>query len=214
MIRSLIFLLALVLGACATTPPPVELLSEDISEQPSPEQVKSWQHHRQLIDQVSDWKLTGRIVVNTEDDAWNGELHWSQSADGYGIQFSAPFGQGAFQIESSAKGVELRFSDGKIFQAADAESLLLEQLGWHLPLSGFQYWVTGLPKPKLASVLNYRQDGRLASLRQGKWQVSFPDYVAVGDRMMPRKVYLENHELSVRLVVDRWELNPATEKGI
>ena len=203
MTRPLILLFALFLGACATTPPPIKLSSET----PSPEQARAWQQHHQDVNQITNWTLTGRIVVNTEDDGWNGELHWSQRIDGYGIQFSAPMGQGAFQLEGSATGVEMRFSDGKTFQAADAETLLLEQLGWHLPLSGFQYWVTGIPKPESGSVLNYRPDGRLARLQQGKWLVTYPEYVSFGDVMMPRKVFLENHELSVRLVIDRWVLN-------
>ncbi len=209
MTRSLIFLFALTLGACATTPPLIEYSSEP----PSTEQLRAWQQHRQLVDQITSWTLAGRIVVNTEDDGWNGELHWSQRVDGYGIQFSAPFGQGAFKIDSDETGVEMRFSDGKTFQAADAESLLLEQLGWNFPISGFQYWVTGVPKPGAESVLNYRLDGRLASLRQNKWRVTFPEYATIGGVMMPRKVFLENHELSVRLVVDLWVLNRATEKG-
>ena len=209
MTRPLIFLFALTLGACATIPP--DTLPQ---EPPTQEQVAAWQKHRQLVKQITDWTLAGRIVVNTEDDGWNGDLHWSQRVGGYGIQFSAPFGQGAFQLESSATGVEMRFSDGKTFQAADAESLLLEQLGWNFPLSGFQYWVTGLPKPESASVLNYRPDGRLAGLRQGQWQITYPEYAAVGGVMMPRKIFLENHELSVRLVIDLWVLSRTTEEGV
>ncbi len=209
MTRPLICLVALFLGACATTPSPVI----HPPKPPSQEQIQAWQQHRQLVNNITNWTLTGRIVVNTEDDGWNGELHWQQRVDGYGIQFSAPFGQGAFQLDSGDAGVEMRFSDGKTFQALDAESLLLEQLGWNFPLSGFQYWVTGLPQPESPSVLSYRLDGRLASLRQGKWRVTFPEYATIGGVMMPRKVFLENHELNVRLVIDRWVLDRDTEKG-
>ena len=210
MTRLLILLFALFLGACATTPPPPKLFSEP----PSPEQARAWQQYRQQANQITSWTLTGRIVVNTEDDGWNGELHWSQRTDGYGIQFSAPFGQGAFQLNGSATGAEIQFSDGKTFQAIDAETLLVEQLGWHLPLSGFKYWVTGIPKPESTSVLKYRLDGHLDKLQQGQWLVSYPEYVSIDGVMMPRKVFLENHELSVRLVIDRWVLNQATEEGV
>jgi outer membrane lipoprotein LolB len=208
--RSLVLLYALFLGACATTPFPLKLSPET----PSSEQARVWQQHHQLVNQIIGWTLAGRIVVNTENDGWTGELHWSQRIDGYGIQFSAPMGQGAFQLNGSAIGVEMRFSDGKMFKAADAETLLLEQLGWHLPLSGFQYWVTGIPKPETASVLNYRPDGRLARLQQGKWLVTYPEYISIDGVMMPRKVFLENHELSVRLVIDRWVLSRSSEEGV
>ena len=210
MTRPLVLLfLAQILGACATTPP----AEEQPLVPPSSEQVRAWHQHLQSVNQITAWSLAGRIVVNTEEDGWNGELYWSQRADGYGIQFSAPFGQGAFQLDGSVKGVEMRFSDGKTFQAADAESLLVEQLGWHLPLAGFQYWVTGIPTPESASVLNYGPDGRLASLQQDQWKVTYPEYSAIGGVMMPRKVFLENHELSVRLVIDRWVFDQASQNG-
>ena len=208
MIRTLIFLLSLTLGACATTPLPIEYSSKP----PSTEQLHAWQQHRQLVSQITNWTLAGRIVVNTEEDGWNGELHWSQRVDGYGIQFSAPLGQGAFQLDSGNTGVEMRFSDGKTFHALNAESLLLEQLGWKFPLSGFQYWVTGLPSPESGAVLNYRLDGRLSSLQQGQWRVTYPEYVTIGGVMMPRKVFVENHELNVRLVIDQWALNRVIKK--
>jgi outer membrane biogenesis lipoprotein LolB len=59
--------------------------------------------------------------------------------------------------------------------------------------------------------LSYRPDGRLDKLQQGRWLVTYPEYVSIGGVMMPRKVFLENHELSVRLVIDRWVLNQASE---
>lgn len=210
MSRWLTLVFALTLGACATVPS-----SSPSPERSSAELERAWLQHRQAVAQITDWSLSGRIVVNTEDDGWNGELHWSQGSGEYRIQFSAPFGQGAFQLDGSAKGVEMRFSDGQAFQAADAESLLLQHLGWNLPLSGFRYWVSGLPQSQpqsqlqspSASVPIYNDDGQLASLQQGKWQITYPEYVAIGGVMMPRKVYLKNHELSVRLVIDSWTLN-------
>ena len=190
--------LVLILSACASTPP--------IPERTPEEQEQAWQQHRQAVASIGVWSLTGRIAVNTEDEGWNGELYWNQTSGAYRIQFSAPFGQGAFQLDGGSQGVEMRFSDGQVFQAEDAETLLLQHLGWRLPLSGFRYWVTGLPEPQSASDRKLDGAGRLASLTQQQWKVSYPDYFLVGDIMMPRKVLLHNHDLSVRLVVDRWDL--------
>ena len=172
--------------------------------------MRAWQQHRQQIDQITNWTLAGRIVVNTNDDGWNGDLHWSQRKDGYGIQFSAPFGQGAFQLASSETGVEMQFSNGKTYQAVDAESLLLEQTGWNFPLHGFQYWAVGLPIPGSESKLEFDHNGRLARMRQKGWLINYREYTDTESAMMPRKVFLENEELSVRLVIDRWNLGEIT----
>lgn len=196
--RLLTFLLALTLGACATVPPQPERSAEELQQ--------LWLAHQSAVGKVTEWKLVGRIVVNTEDDGWSGELQWSQSPNEFQIQFSAPFGQGAFQMEGGVNGVEMRLSDGQVFHAPDAESLLLSHVGWRLPLSEFRHWVTGVPERQNDIQKTFNNSGQLAELSQEPWKINYPEYFAVDDIQMPRKVYFNNHALSVRLVIDRWEL--------
>jgi len=194
--RLLTVFLALGLVACTTVPPAPQRTPEELSQ--------LWQHHRKVVLQWHAWSLEGRIAVNTENDGWSGELQWSQSPTGFQIHFSAPFGQGAFQLVSNSLGVEMRTSDGKHFQASDAESLLQQHLGWQLPLDAFRYWVTGLPAPGTDAQLKFNADGQLAELDQEQWHVSYPAYMNVGTLMMPRKIFLKNPMLGVRLVIDHW----------
>lgn len=189
-------LVALILGACSTVPPITQLEPEELANR--------WIEHQQRVKNIGDWTLAGRIAVKTEDDGWNGDLNWLQQQSDYLIQFSAPFGQGAFQLNRRNSDVEMRFSDGQLFRAPDAETLLFQQLGWHLPLSELRYWVTGVPQPQSDARLSHNQYGQLAELNQGQWKVSYPDYFAVDKVMMPRKIVVKNHQLSVRLVIDKW----------
>lgn len=204
MSRLIPWLLALSLGACSTVPP--------LPDRPSEELGPLWQHHQQAVKQLTGWTLQGRIVVNTENDGWSGELLWSQFPYAYQIQFSAPFGQGAFKMEGGSNGVVMRLSDGQVFRAPNAESLLLNHVGWHLPLGMFRYWVTGVPEERRDDTrMTLNNNGQLAQLTQGQWKVNYPEYFAVGDVMMPRKVYFKNHALSVRLVIDRWVLKKGSD---
>lgn len=191
-------ILALSLGACATAP--------SIPQRPAEELEPLWHRHQQVIGQLTDWSLEGRIVVNTDNDGWNGELRWNQSPGDFEIQFDAPFGQGAFKMTGDAGGVIMRLSDGQVFQAPDAESLLMDHVGWRLPLSEFRYWVTGVPDMPNSGRETLNNNGQLAEFHQDQWKITYPEYFAVGDVMMPRKVYFKNHALSVRLVIDRWVL--------
>jgi outer membrane lipoprotein LolB len=194
------------LTACATTPG----ISPEIQQQ-------TWQQHRQAVAQYTDWSLTARIVINTEDEGWNGQLHWHQMPESYQIQFNAPFGQGAIQLDGGRQGVEMRVADGQIYTDVDAESLLYQRLGWRFPVKSLRYWVLGLPVPDRLLDAKWRQEaqpamafnalGRLASLEQAHWRIRYPGYRQVGDVVLPQKIYLENTELSVRLVIDRWDLH-------
>lgn len=203
MSRLITFALALALGACATVP--------STPERPAEELEPLWRLHQQAVGQLTGWSLEGRIVVNTDDDGWSGELLWSQSPHNYQIQFSAPFGQGAFKMDGSSDGVVMYLSDGQVFHAPDAESLLLEHVGWHLPLSEFRYWVTGVPELHNDIEKTLNNSGQLSEFKQGQWRISLPEYFTVGDVMMPRKVYFKNHTLSVRLVIDHWVVKSGTD---
>jgi len=196
--RLLAVVFALLLGACSTVP-------QTPARSPAELEIL-WQQHRQAVARFADWSLAGRIAVTTEDDGWSGELHWSQTADSFQIKFIGPFGQGAFLMKGNLQGVELHLSDGQVFNAPDAESLLLTHVGWSLPLSDFRFWVAGMTEPQSEIDKSLNNSGQLAELRQEQWRISYPEYFAVGDVMMPRKVYFRNHDLSVRLVIDSWSL--------
>ncbi|MDT8383822.1 MAG: lipoprotein insertase outer membrane protein LolB [Gammaproteobacteria bacterium] len=191
----------LVLTGCATPPrvPPAEL-------------DRLWQQHRQTLQHKDDWALTARIAGSTEEDGWSGKLSWQQSGENYQIHFQAPFGQGAAQLLGGPERVEMRTSDEQVIIAEDAESLLYQQLGWRLPLKGLRYWVLGLPMPDTQStddepLLVLDQAGHLSRLQQSHWQVKYEAYRRVGEVDLPQKIYLQNHALNLRLVIDHWRLN-------
>jgi len=186
-------LLSVLLGACATTPTL------------TPEASEAWQRQQQSIARLEGWSLVARMVLSSDDDAWNGKLWWQQGSDRYRIRFSAPFGQGGIELDGDAQGVEMRIAGGQTFHAVDAETLMYKQLGWYLPLSGLRYWVTGVPEPRSHADFYLDSSGQLTRLDQAGWEMRYPAYRRVGDLQLPRKVFMESDELSLRLVIDRWE---------
>ncbi len=182
-------------------------LSPLAPEAPSERVSQLWRQHIQSVGAQTDWTLSARIAAHSEDDGWNGKLHWQQKKDSYQVSFNAPFGQGGLQLDGGPQYVEMRTSDGQTMIATDVESLLFQQLGWRLPLNSLRYWVRGVPVPtgETAPLLSFDEEGRLARLQQFHWQIEYPAYRPSDGLMLPRKVYLENGELSVRLVIDRWE---------
>ena len=196
------------LSGCATSP-----------QLPDIEIERLWQQHRQSLAPQTNWTLAARVAGHNEDDGWSGKLTWIQGGEDYQIHFQAPFGQGAVQLIGGPAQVEMRSSDGQIMVAEDAESLLFRQLGWHMPLKGLRYWVLGLPMPSASEAvgstgpndkvakLEFDELGHLTRLQQAQWQVDYSGYRLVGGFMLPRKVYLENDMLSLRLVIDRWQFS-------
>ena len=192
--RFVVFGLALLLSACATTP----------SSRSSAQQARAWQAHQASVGGLQGWALFGRIAISTEDEAWSGKLRWRQAPASYQIQFEAPFGQGAMRLNGDAAGVVMQVVNGERYTAPDAESLLYRFFGMHLPLQGMKYWVTGLPEPSLPKLMEYDAAGRLARLEQAEWRIRYEAYRRVDGVDLPQKIELVNHALNLRLVIDRW----------
>lgn len=187
----------LLLGGCATAPRPI----------PAVDPGQSWQRHSEALKSLHDWRLTGRMAIQTEDEGWHASLDWHQEGDAYDIHLSGPLGGGSVRLTGNEQWVELQKDDGQRVSAADPEWLLYRQLGWRVPVSALRYWVLGLPAPGQAE---WELDpyGHLSLLRQGGWEIRFLDYRREQRLELPGRVFMSNQRAQVRLVVGRWELNP------
>lgn len=156
------------------------------------------------------WEFTGRISVSAPDSAgqqaWHGEIRWSQQGDSYDIQLNAPLGQGALHLSGDAQGVRLRTGDGTEEFAADPETLLQQRLGLRLPVSGLRYWVRARPDPRAAQTEELNAVGRLLRLVQSGWEIDYKRYAGTASGDLPDKLFLRNPEarLEVRLVIEQW----------
>jgi outer membrane lipoprotein LolB len=178
-------LLVLVLTGCATIPPGDTTLS--------PEALASWQ-------------FNGRISLTRGEEGWHAGLTWQEQAGQYELDVSGPMGQGAFQLTGDAKGVLLVDARGQSFTARDADALLVHVTGWALPVTGLRYWVRGLPAPAAVDREDRDPQGRLSQLEQSGWTISYGHYHALDGGALPAKLHLVREDISVRLVIDQWQL--------
>ncbi len=203
MIRLLSLLLFLSLTACTTPPtrPPAEL---------PPEQ--SWQLRQKQLRILTHWQITGRLAVQSEDEAWQMNLEWQQRQEHYSLNITAPLGMGSMQMHGDATQVELITDDGESLSGGSPDLLLYHQLGWKVPVSALRYWVLGLPAPgEFQPTLD--EYGRLSHLQQSGWQIKFIDYQPQLGTELPRKVFIENHRARVRLVISTWQSLPLLPEG-
>lgn len=186
------------LAACATQP---------TSLPPVADPDKAWQDRQERVGAIDTWSLAGRVAITSPEDSWNARLRWRQSGEDYTIRLSGPLGQGAAELSGNRDGVTLRTADKETYSAQDPEALLLQTLGWRLPLAGLRYWVLGVAEPQASlTSLDLNEWGRAQAFEQSGWQVRYMNYGPVDDLQMPTKLYLDTAQLSARLVVSRWDL--------
>ena len=157
------------LQACSTGP---QIPLTDTREQ-------DWAQYQLEAGRVNDWNLHGRAAIFVDGDVHNIGLRWRKIEDEFVIVLEAPFGQGVIRLESSRETgypVKLSLGDGRIIYAEDAESALLDAVGFAIPVTGLVSWIRGIPRRSEPFKQDLGADGRLKSLSQNDWQINYLDY--------------------------------------
>lgn len=159
------------------------------------------------LQQIKSWKLKGRLALTTPRESWTVTFHWSQDHDRYLMQFIAPLGQGTYALRGGeGDGVYLLTAKNEVLYADDAESLLRQTVGWHVPLSGFRYWVRGLPEPEMNIIdLQFDEQGRVKEVKQDDWRIIISRYIDVGEVNLPHRIFMQNDRLKLKLVIREWD---------
>jgi len=191
----LLGLALLLLAGCTTTPPRPQPLDRELA----------WQTRQQVLTHIHSWSLSGRLGIQTDYEGWHVSIQWQQQASRYDIHLTAPLGQGSLKLEGDESGVLLQSSDGESVSAKDPGELLYQQFGWRVPVAALRYWVLGLPAPGDAKP-TLDEYGRLSHLQQAGWEITFLDYEGHDGIELPGRVFVNNHNAKVRLVIGEWQL--------
>lgn len=202
--HSALLLYAMLLVACATTPPPPTIAPVDAGG-PTPEQ-RIVQRTEQMM-ALEYWELRGRVAASARERSVNMSLIWQQRSDFFDIHMAAPLGQGTINLVGDPRQVVVSDNRGGSLIVPSAEILFAERLGLQVPFSYLRYWVVGIPVSQ-AKDTRYELDerGLLRTLSQDGWVVSYMHYRDVDGIVLPDKVFIKNPEMSVRLIVEQWDL--------
>ena len=193
-ITALAAVLAAALAACASAPPAAE--------------TGEWPAQRDSLEALENWQFRGRVNVRYENDSHTPRILWQQQDRNYNIRLWGSFNAGNTRITGDPDGVTLE-ADGEILTAETPEDLILEQLGYELPVSHLEYWIRGLPAPGGDADLQFNERDQLAEIRQQGWSVSYPDPRQYGDLSLPgeMEVLRSADDVRLRFVGLRWTID-------
>jgi len=161
-------------------------------------------------EQIQRWNLNGRLSLSSEKESGTVTFHWTQDYERYLMRFIAPLGQGSYALRGGeGDGVYLLTAKNKVLRAEDAETLLKQSVGWHVPVSGFRYWVRGLPEPQ-GDVRDQKFDGqgRVVEMQQAGWNINIKSYMDVDGIDLPDKIFMQNDHFKLKLIIQTWDTTP------
>jgi outer membrane lipoprotein LolB len=136
--RASLFLLALLLGACASVPSP----------QPLP----------QLESVPASFEMSGRLSIRQGDRSEIAKLRWTRNRDSDSWVIASPLGNEVARIDSTPQGARLQQAGGSPQEAPSFEALTQRLLGVALDPSLLAAWLHGRPPADAPSDWKFTMD--------------------------------------------------------
>ena len=189
------FAIVLLISACATQP---------ITPPQPPTNSAVNQKHLATLANIKAFALKGRLGVVTQKQGFSGGIDWQHQAITDNIDVFSPVGSKVANIAKNPSGVTLTSQNGHSVSAQDAESLTETALGFRLPLTGLSNWAIGRPSASKIEAANWDETGRLTTLKQDGWDISYENYADIDGISLPKKILLKSEKVNLKLLVERW----------
>lgn len=178
---------------------------------PRAEQNSDWVRQRNQLQQLEAWQLSGRVNVRYDNESHTPRIQWTQEGVEYQIRLWGTFNAGNTMINGRPGYVTLE-NNGDTLSATTPEDLILQQLGYELPVSQLNYWIKGLPAPDSEAELSFNELNQLTAIAQAGWDITFIDPRQYGAISLPRRVELrrEKNDIWLRFIGLNWTLEESS----
>jgi outer membrane lipoprotein LolB len=190
-----ILAIVLLISACATQPIPPSL-------PPTTSAIN--QQHLATLANIKAFALKGRLGVVTQKQGFSGGIDWQHQAITDNIDVFSPVGGKVANIARTSTGVTLTDQKGRSISAQDAESLTETTLGFRLPLSGLNDWALGRPTTSKIGAASWDEQGKLLTLKQDGWDISYENYFDNNGVFLPGLIVLKSEKVNLKLLVEKW----------
>ncbi|MEZ5524593.1 MAG: lipoprotein insertase outer membrane protein LolB [Pseudomonadales bacterium] len=170
-----------------------------------------WPRHQQLVGALDDWDIMGKLGIRTPDQSNSARFNWQQQAQHFDIRVTSLLGQGLATLSGTSGNVHLNIAGRGEFDTSVPEALLLQELGWTLPVDDLNYWIRGIPSPNSQARYQLNDQGLMENLHQAGWQLHFSRYQQFGSFPLPGKILLQQDDIKLTLLIKQWSLHTSQQ---
>jgi outer membrane lipoprotein LolB len=187
------------------------LLTAGCVSSPSRRPLLTPQAQEALLREAAGFSLRGRTAVKAGTESVTASLQWRQRSLESRVRLSGPLGAGTMIVTWNPGTLRIATSRGQQFEGAEAEDLLLRELGYVPPFAALRYWVLGLEAPgEAATERSVAESGRVGEIVQQQWRIRYTEWrrvrAGVSSVQLPRKLIATRDDLRLSVVVDKWTL--------
>ena len=170
------------------------------------EQVQAQTSREAMLAQRTSWSFDGHFAVSDGHDGGSGTLSWQADGSNFSLVLRAPVTGKAVRLQGGPGGAVLTGLRELPIRGDNAQALLADEFGWHMPVEQLTWWVRGLRAPESTGEVSYGKDGLPSLLQQDGWNVEYRDWYADSKPPLPRKIFASKPPYTVRLLIEQWRI--------
>lgn len=164
-------------------------------------------HARLSAGALGSWQAEGKLGLHYQDKGGSLYFTWAQEDGHFRLSLAGPLGQGRTELSGDAGRVSMDNASTGHLEAASAEALMQQALGWQAPVSHLRFWLRGLPATA-AAVVQRDADGNISHIEEDGWQADIERYVQVGDYALPGRLRISGPDTRLTIIVAQWRPGP------
>ena len=157
----------------------------------------------QYLASVNQYSIRGKLAIFEKEGKGTALLNLQVDRPSYTVYLTGAAGGTLLKIDKNERFTEITDDKGNKRISDNADALITELTGYHIPCDTLPDIITALPKDRPHT---YASDGTVETIIFPEFTVTYKNYTKQKDVLVPKKLDIKGNDFLLRINITKWEL--------
>ena len=157
----------------------------------------------QYLASVNQYSIRGKLAIFEKEGKGTALLNLQVDRPSYTIYLTGAAGGTLLKIDKNERFTEITDDKGNKRISDNADALITELTGYHIPCDTLPDIITAVPKDRPHT---YASDGTVETIVFPEFTVTYKNYTKQKDVLVPKKLDIKGNDFLLRINITKWEL--------
>ena len=157
----------------------------------------------QYLASVNQYSIRGKLAIFEKEGKGTALLNLQVDRPSYTVYLTGAAGGTLLKIDKNERFTEITDDKGNKRISDNADAIITELTGYHIPCDTLPDIITALPKDRPHT---YASDGTVETIVFPEFTVTYKNYTKQKDVLVPKKLDIKGNDFLLRINITKWEL--------
>ena len=157
----------------------------------------------QYLASVNQYSIRGKLAIFEKEGKGTALLNLQVDRPSYTVYLTGAAGGTLLKIDKNERFTEITDDKGNKRISDNADALITELTGYHIPCDTLPDIIIALPKDRPHT---YASDGTVETIVFPEFTVTYKNYTKQKDVLVPKKLDIKGNDFLLRINITKWEL--------